>query len=190
MVDDFYNFVTDLYEFGWGHSFHFSPGAPGRTWHIAEEIHESRVAAILDLQPGKKCVDCGCGIGGPMRLIAKNSGAHITGVTINKYQVDRANYYNRKLQLSNHCKAVQGNFMDLKFEDGTFDAAYAIEATCHADKLEKPYGEIFRVLKPGGKFVSYEWVTLPDFDPNNEKHVETIQQINLRNGLPNMRTTK
>ena len=51
-------------------------------------------------------------------------------------------------------------------------------------QLEKPYGEIFRVLKPGGKFVSYEWVTLPDFDPNNEKHVETIQQINLRNGLP------
>ena len=25
--------------------------------------------------------------------------------------------------------------MDLKFEDGTFDAAYAIEATCHADKV-------------------------------------------------------
>ena len=83
MVKDFYDFVTDLYEWGWGTSFHFSPGLPGRSWKVSEEVHEARIAAILDLKPGMKCIDCGCGIGGPMRSIAKNSGAHITGVTIN-----------------------------------------------------------------------------------------------------------
>lgn len=102
MVSDFYDFVTDIYEWGWGHSFHFSPGLPGRSWIASEEVHESRIAAILDLQPGMKCVDCGCGIGGPMRLIAKNSGAHITGVTINQYQVDRANHFNKQV-----CTLVQ-----------------------------------------------------------------------------------
>lgn len=39
MVDDFYNFVTDTYEWGWGQSFHFSPGAPDLDWHGSELIH-------------------------------------------------------------------------------------------------------------------------------------------------------
>lgn len=51
-------------------------------------------------------------------------------------------------------------------------------------QLEKVYGEIFRVLKPGCKFVSYEWVSLPDYDPNNKEHATIIQEISLRNGLP------
>lgn len=51
-------------------------------------------------------------------------------------------------------------------------------------QLKKAYKEIYRVLKPGGKFVSYEWITLPGYDPNNEEHAHIIQEINLRNGLP------
>ena len=30
-VDTFYNLVTDIYEWGWGQSFHFSPSLPGRS---------------------------------------------------------------------------------------------------------------------------------------------------------------
>ena len=30
---------------------------------------------------------------------------------------------------------MQGNFLDMPFEKETFDAAYAIEATCHANKV-------------------------------------------------------
>lgn len=33
LVDTFYNLVTDVYEWGWGQSFHFSPLLPGiPTW--------------------------------------------------------------------------------------------------------------------------------------------------------------
>lgn len=44
------------------------------------------------------CIDCGCGVGGPMRTIASVSGAKILGVTINDYQVGRANYHNEKVR--------------------------------------------------------------------------------------------
>ena len=37
--------------------------------------------------------------------------------------------------MTDYCTAIQGNFMELTFEPGSFDAAYAIEATCHADKV-------------------------------------------------------
>jgi ubiquinone/menaquinone biosynthesis C-methylase UbiE len=36
-----------------------------------------------------KCLDVGCGVGGPARNIARFSRADITGVTINAYQVAR-----------------------------------------------------------------------------------------------------
>lgn len=47
---------------------------------------------------------------------------------------------------------VKGDFMKLaeQFGENSFDAVYAIEATCHAPNFEGIYGEIKKVLKPGG----------------------------------------
>jgi hypothetical protein len=54
--------------------------------------------------------------------------------------------------------------------------------------LEDVYGEIFKALKPGGLFLSYEWVSTKDFDASNAEHVRIIDEINFGNGLPEMRT--
>ena len=78
----------------WGQSFHFSPKLPGKNWKQSEAAHEARIPAILGLKPGQKCLDCGCGVGGPMRTIASTSGAQVTGITINEYQVQRAKHHN------------------------------------------------------------------------------------------------
>jgi cyclopropane fatty-acyl-phospholipid synthase-like methyltransferase len=310
LVDVFYSLVTDIYEWGWGQSFHFSPKLPGKTWASSEAAHETRVAATLGLKPGMRCLDVGCGVGGPMRTIAAVSGAHVTGITINQYQVgvgaggaaaagrwpgcgtaarrpgrsggcgaaprraaapaagpaaaptpaaaapalvaaapgaaraqrrwrglqrrrapprraarrrpgqsgarrasrrpqpltpappraprapapapqvDRATAHNARNGLAELTDVVRGNFLDMPFEAGTFDAAYAIEATCHADKLEEVFGEVARVLKPGGLFLSYEWVSTKDYDASNPEHVKIIDEINFGNGLPEMRTWK
>lgn len=55
-------------------------------------------------------------------------------------------------------------------------------------QLPEVYGEIYRVLKPGGCFVSQEWVSTKEYDPDNEDHVRIIEEINFGNSLPNMRT--
>eukprot|EP00877_Chromochloris_zofingiensis_P006169 jgi/Chrzof1/1805/Cz10g21220.t1 len=188
LVDVFYSLVTDFYEWGWGQSFHFSPKLPAKTWAASEAAHEARVACNLGLKPGMRCLDCGCGVGGPMRTIAAVSGANIVGITINQYQVDRANLHNKKSGMEPLCDVVRGNFLEMPFEEASFDAAYAIEATCHAAKLEEVYAEVFRVLKPGGLFLSYEWVATKNFDPKNPEHVRIIDEINFGNGLPEMRT--
>lgn len=49
------------------------------------------------LQRGQRALDVGCGVGGPMRTIAATSGAKVTGLTINDYQVSRAKYHNEKV---------------------------------------------------------------------------------------------
>lgn len=56
---------------------------------------------------------------------------HTPGITINQYQVDRATHHNARLGVSPLTDVVRGNFMELPFEPASFDAAYAIEATCH-----------------------------------------------------------
>lgn len=190
LVDVFYSLVTDIYEWGWGQSFHFSPKLPGKSWQQSEAAHEARVAVALNLAPGKKALDVGCGVGGPMRTIAAVSGAHVTGITINEYQVGRARAHNAKMGLAGLTNVVRGNFLEMPFPDASFDAAYAIEATCHAPKLETVFSEVARVLKPGGLFLSYEWVSTERFDPRNEDHVRIMDEINFGNGLPEMRTWK
>jgi hypothetical protein len=45
-----------------------------------------------------------------------------------------------QLGLTTLCKPVQGNFLAMPFADESFNAAYAIEATCHANKARRAGG--------------------------------------------------
>ncbi|KAI3916092.1 hypothetical protein MKW98_004533 [Papaver atlanticum] len=187
-VDTFYNLVTDIYEWGWGQSFHFSPSIPGKSHKDATRLHEEMAVDLINVKSGDKILDVGCGVGGPMRAIASHSKANVVGITINEYQVKRAKAHNQKAGLDSLCEVVCGNFLKMPFGDNTFDGAYSIEATCHAPKLEEVYSEIFRVLKPGSMYVSYEWVTTDKYVGENSEHVEIIQGIERGDALPGLRS--
>lgn len=58
-----------------------------------------------------KVLDVGCGVGGPAREIVKFTGAHVTGLTINEYQVQRAKNYAAREGLSHKLDFMQGDFM-------------------------------------------------------------------------------
>lgn len=92
---------------------------------------------------GDKILDCGCGVGGPMRTIAAVSGAHVVGITINEYQVSRATHHNQRQGLAPLTTVVRGDFTDMPFEDNSFDGAYAIEATCHAPEVGQHIALLF-----------------------------------------------
>ncbi|CAN1355242.1 24-methylenesterol C-methyltransferase 2 [Linum perenne] len=186
-VDTFYNLVTDIYEWGWGQSFHFAPSVPGKSHAHATRLYEIAAVDLIKVRPGDRILDVGCGIGGPMRAIADHSRANVVGITINNYQVNRARLHNKKAGLDALCEVVQGNFLQMPFQDSTFDGAYSIEATCHAPQLEDVYAEIFRVLKPGSMYMSYEWVTTEEFRSDDSEHVDIIQNIERGNALPGLR---
>ncbi|KAK6916760.1 Sterol methyltransferase C-terminal [Dillenia turbinata] len=189
-VDTFYNLVTDIYEWGWGQSFHFSPSIPGKSHRDATRIHEQMAVDLIKVGPGSRILDAGCGVGGPMRAIAAHSGANVVGLTINEYQVNRAKMHNKNAKLDNLCDVVCGDFLKMPFDEESFDGAYSIEATCHAPKLEDVYSEIFRVLKPGAMYVSYEWVTTELYSSENSEHVDIIHGIERGDALPGLRSFK
>jgi len=146
----------------------------------------------MQLRPGMRVLDVGCGVGGPAREIAQFSDANIVGLNNNDFQVHRARKYTKKAGLENQVTFVKGDFMKLaeQFGENSFDAVYAIEATCHAPTWEGVYGEIMKVLKPGGVFGVYEWCMTDAWDPSIPTHKELQHQIELGNGIPEMRTIR
>lgn len=90
LVANYYSLSTDFFEYGWGQSFHFANRFRGETLAESIQRHESYLALKMQIQPGQKVLDLGCGVGGPLRRIAHLTGAHITGVTISEYQIQRA----------------------------------------------------------------------------------------------------
>jgi sterol 24-C-methyltransferase len=123
-----------------------------------------------------------------MREIVRFSGAHVTGINNNAYQIERLKLYNEKAGLSALTDGVKGDFMNLPFEENSFDAVYAIEATVHAPKLSGVLEQVFRVLKPGGVFASYEWLTTSEYNPDNEEHRRIVHEIEEGDGISHMQS--
>lgn len=188
LVNTYYDLVTDFYEYGWGQSFHFAPRARGETFRESMLRHEHWLALRLGLSPDHHVLDVGCGVGGPMRTIARFAGCRITGLNNNAYQVTRAAAHTRRAGLEALCEVVKGDFMAMPFADGVFAAAYAIEATVHAPDLAAVYREIGRVLKPGGLLASYEWAMTPRFDASDPGHQRIRRDIEFANGIVHLST--
>jgi sterol 24-C-methyltransferase len=107
----YYNLATDLYEYGWGQSFHFCRFAYGESFHRAIARHEHYLAHMMGLKEGMRTLDVGCGVGGPAREIVKFTGANVIGLNNNDYQIERATQYAQKEGLSHKLKFTKGDFM-------------------------------------------------------------------------------
>ncbi|XP_050211056.1 cycloartenol-C-24-methyltransferase [Mercurialis annua] len=189
MVNKYYDLVTSFYEFGWGESFHFAHRFKGESLRESIKRHEHFLALQLGLKPGQKVLDVGCGIGGPLREISRFSSTSVTGLNNNEYQIARGKELNRVAGVDKTCDFVKADFMKMPFPANSFDAVYAIEATCHAPDAYGVYSEIYRVLKPGQSFVAYEWCMTDNFDPNNQEHQKIKAEIEIGDGLPDIRVT-
>ena len=161
----YYDGATELYEYGWGKSFHFSRFYKGESFTSALVRHEHYLSAQMNLKPGMRVLDVGCGVGAPAREIAQFSDATIVGLNNNEFQIQRARKYTKMAGLEGRVTFVKGDFLKLseQFGESSFDAVYAIEATVHAPTWEGVYGEILKVLKPGGIVSGHPIHSFPPF---------------------------
>ena len=84
-----------------------------------------------------------------------------------------------------HERGVAGN-SPCDVAGSSFDAGYAIEATIHAPSKVGCYGEVFRVLKPGGCFAAYEYCLTSRFDSNNPRHRKIKSDLEVSGALPDV----
>jgi sterol 24-C-methyltransferase len=123
-----------------------------------------------------------------MRTIARHSGARIVGVNNNLYQVWKGTRANQGAGLGERCRMVKADFLATPLADASFDGAYAFEATCHAPDARRIYGEVLRVLKPGGRFALHDWCLSSRYQDSNPAHRRLRHDIEEGNALPELRT--
>jgi sterol 24-C-methyltransferase len=188
MVRSYYDLVTDIYERGWGESFHFAPRFRGESFDASIKRHQHYLALRLGLGRDMKALDVGCGVGGPLRELIRFSGAHVTGVNNNAYQLEKARTYNRRARVDDRATMLEADFMAIPRPDASFDAVYAFEATCHAPDKAALFRELARVMKPGAKIAIYEWCLTQRFDARSSEHRKIKGDIEEGNGLPDIWT--
>jgi SAM-dependent methyltransferase len=107
-------------------------------------------------------LELACGNGYNLRLLAAADPARrLTGIDLVGAQVRRAN---RALADRPGARAVVGDFQALAFADASQDAVFVVESLCHATDLERAFGEVARVLRPGGRFVVVDGWRTEAFD--------------------------
>ena len=189
VANHYYDLVTDFYEYGWGQSFHFAPRASSESFAASLARHQHRLADALQLKPGGELLDIGCGVGGPMRSIAKHTGCRVLGVNNNAYQIERGRRHSAKASMSDVTSFLKADFMDLPLEDDRFDGAYVIEASCHAPSRTDLFRGVRRVMKPGALFAGYTWCLTDGYRADDPEHVRIRKDIEIGNGLPAMSMT-
>jgi sterol 24-C-methyltransferase len=186
LIDHYYNLVTDFYMFGWGERFHFAPRRAGEGFQDSLRRHERFVAEKIGLQAGMEALDVGCGVGGPARHLARQTGAHIVGLNDHAYQIERAEKLTRKRQLEHLVRFVKGDYMQVPFEADRFDAVYIIEASCHAPDRVQLFEELMRVMKPGALLAGYDWCLTDRYDDHDPDHRRIKKDIEVGSGLPEL----
>ena len=161
-VANSYDAWTDdgILEFYWGEHIHLGHyGSPPRRKDFlqakADFVHEMVKWGGLDILPRETTVlDVGCGIGGSTRILAKEYGFDVTGVTISPRQVQRATELTPEGVTA---KFQVDDALALSFPDNSFDVVWSIEAGPHMPDKAKYASEMVRVLKPGGILVVADW---------------------------------
>ncbi len=97
-------------------------------------VHELvRWSGLDKLPEGSRILDVGCGIGGSSRILAKYYGFNVTGITISPAQVKRARELTPN-ELS--CNFQVMDALNLKFDDGSFDGIWSVEAGAHMNSMK------------------------------------------------------
>ncbi|MBE9028456.1 methyltransferase domain-containing protein [filamentous cyanobacterium LEGE 11480] len=161
-VANSYDEWTDdgILEFYWGEHIHLGHyGNPPRRKEFLKSkidfVHEMvKWGGLEKLPKGTTLIDVGCGIGGSSRILAKDYGFDVTGVTISPQQVARAQELTPE---GVDAKFKVDDALALSFPDASFDIVWSVEAGPHMPDKAQFARELLRVLKPGGILVVADW---------------------------------
>lgn len=126
----------------------------------AQEAKLRRLADKLDIRPGMKVLEIGCGWGSFALLLAREYGVHVKGLTLSRRQHERAQQSVEKAGLGARVEIALEDFRDTK---GRFDRIVSVEMfeALGYENWSTFFSKCHELLAPGGT-IGLQVITIPD----------------------------
>jgi cyclopropane fatty-acyl-phospholipid synthase-like methyltransferase/glutaredoxin len=131
-----------LYEAVFGEDF-VSPGG----YTMAVELINR-----LQLQPGCRVLDVGCGLGGSAFVMAHEFGLIVDGIDLSNNMLLVAEEKRQAHQLTDRVKFEHGDCLQLDCSNH-YDAIYSRDVFLHISDKSRLFSVLYAALKPGGKLL-------------------------------------
>jgi ubiquinone/menaquinone biosynthesis C-methylase UbiE len=128
----------------------------------------------LELNQSSTFLDVACGSGGPTLRIIRSTGCQGYGIDVHQEGIEAAKEQARERGLANRARFEQMDASQpLPYADSTFDGLICIDAINHLPDRAKIFTEWARVLKPGGRLVFSDPITVTGPLTNEEIRIRS-----------------
>lgn len=179
-----YDQLDRFYREIWGDHVHHGLWTTGR--ESADEAARAMTDAVIErlaLEPGMTVCDVGCGYGFSARIMARERGVNVTGLTVSPAQY---RYAEKATAPADNPRYLLEDWQNNTLPAASFDRLFAIESTEHMADKPRVFTEAARVLKPGGRMVVCAWLAADRLKPWHERRL--IEPVCREGRLPGMGT--
>lgn len=121
---------------------------------VASERTVATMAAQLEgIGPNSRVIDAGAGYGGAARWLARRFDCRVACINLSEAQNARNREITKSAGLGDLISVHDASFEDIPCGDREFDFAWSQDSFLHSGDRARVFGELDRVLKPGGQLI-------------------------------------
>jgi len=128
----------------------------GRTYvSVGGETTTKDFVNLLDLKPGMKVLDIGCGTGGSAFYMARNYGVDVHGIDLSTNMIGIAQDYRAEMEpaVKHRVQFYIEDALSMEYPDNFYDVVYSRDTILHITDKKQLFGKFLKSLKPGGKLM-------------------------------------
>lgn len=149
-----YDRVTQAWSYLLGENLHYGYFAePSDSLAEATELLTRHMARAAELTADCVVLDVGCGIGQPARLLAREFGCRVLGISTSRVGIEMAHHATAAAGLADRVRFEVRNGMQMRLDDASIDRVWVMESSHLMPDRGALVHECARVLRPGGRWI-------------------------------------
>jgi ubiquinone/menaquinone biosynthesis C-methylase UbiE len=130
--------------------------APIDGFHTRGRESTIELVNLANLRASDLVLDVGCGLGGTARYLAEQYNCRVHGIDLTEEYIAVGEQLTEMLGMKEDVHLKLGNANSLPYEGQSFDVVWTEHVQMNIADKNRFYSEIFRILKPGGRFLFHD----------------------------------